>query len=84
MIFLFRLLVALAIANGSLWAWEHTGVVRSQKLPIPGATVTATQSESKLVTSTDEAGRYRFGEIAAGTWTVEVTMFGFETVSREA
>ncbi len=81
--FFVRLPVAVTLACGSLWAVEHAGVVRSQKLPIPGAVVTATQGESKLATSSDEAGRYRFEEIAAGTWTIEVSMFGFETVSRE-
>ena len=62
---------------------EHRGTVRAGELPIPGATVRATQGERESVTWTDEAGRYLFDDLSAGTWVVEVEMFSFETSRRE-
>lgn len=53
-----------------------TGVVRSAGLPIPGATVVATQSGHRITTTTDETGRYEF-DLPAGTWTVQVEMMAF-------
>ena len=58
-------------------------MVRSGTLAVPGATVTATQGERKLVTTTDEAGRYGFSNIEVGAWTVQVEMFGFSPAKRE-
>ena len=64
-------------------AAEHRGTVRAAGLAIPGATVTATQAERELVTWTNEAGTYRFDDLAPGAWTLEVEMFGFESSRRE-
>src|SRR4051812_31993304 len=55
-------------------AAELTGVVRFGGLPLPGATVIATQDGKRLSTITDGEGRYRFGDVADGTWNVEVGM----------
>src|SRR5205085_234860 len=57
--------------------------VRSGGIAIPGATVTATQGDRKVVTSTDEAGRYVFTNLAPGTWTLQVEIFGFSPANRE-
>ena len=83
MTLLSRFLVALYVSAGSVSAAEHVGLVRSNKLPIPGTSVIATQGETKLVTSTDQTGRYRFAQMQPGVWTLEVSMFGFEPVTRE-
>ncbi len=64
-------------------AAEHQGTVVARDLPIPGATVKATQGDQELLTWTDEAGGYRFEDIAPGTWVIEVEMFGFEASRRE-
>lgn len=61
---------------------RHAGVVRSAGQPIPGAVVTAVQGDKKIVTVTDEEGRYVFESLLPGTWTVEVEMVGFQTARR--
>ena len=64
-------------------AFAQSGVVKSNGLPIPGATVTAIQDGHKTVTSTDENGAYSFDNLAPGKYTIEVTMFGFRLERRE-
>src|ERR1700686_3039035 len=64
-------------------AAEHHGVVKSSGLAVPGATVTASQGEKKLVTTTDDQGAYSFADLPDGVWTIQVEMFGFSKVSRE-
>jgi hypothetical protein len=66
-----------------MWGAEQNGTVRSGAVAIPGASVTATQGEKKLVTTTDEAGRYAFSNLDAGAWTLQVEMFGFSATKRE-
>jgi len=77
-----RLGVYLLAAAQALFAAEHRGSVTSNGLPIPGATVTATQGERKLVTTTDERGRYAL-DLAPGQWTLSVSIFGFAPQRRE-
>src|SRR5271157_1435358 len=80
--YLGRLMVAWIAVSG-LMAAEHRGVVKSGGLPIPGATITATQGDKKLVTTTDDQGAYSFPDLADGTWTVEVEMMGFAKLTRD-
>lgn len=65
-------------------AFSQSGIVKSGGLPIPGATVTATQGDHKTVTTTDENGRYSFDGLAPGSYALEVRMFGFRVERREA
>jgi len=60
------------------------GTVSSGGRPIPGAALTASQGARQVATTSDESGQYLFEDLAAGTWTVEVQMFGFLTARREA
>jgi len=76
------LLIAGLTVLGGLAA-EHHGVVRFRGLSVAGATVTATQESKKVVTTTDEGGRYSFPELADGVWSVTVEMLGFGKVTRE-
>ena len=71
----------LACAGG---AFAQSGIVKSNGLPIPGATVTATQGGRKTVTTTDENGRYDFSGLTPGACTLEVQMFGFRVERRDA
>jgi hypothetical protein len=71
------------IAVSGLMAAEHHGVVKSGGLPIPGATVTATMGDKKVVTTTDDIGRYAFPNLSDGTWTLEIEMLGFAKLTRE-
>jgi len=66
------------IASGtSALARDQTGVVKSANQPIPGATVSATQGTTIVVTTTDQNGRYSL-QLGDGAWVLEVTMVGFQ------
>ena len=67
----------------ALIASEHHGVVTANGVPVPGATVTATQGDKKLVTTTDDRGAYSFPNLADGTWTIQVDMLGFGSLTKE-
>ena len=71
------MLVACFTVTGLLLASEHHGVIKSGSLPVPGASITATQGDKKVVTTSDETGYYSFPELADGTWTITVESLGF-------
>jgi len=71
------------LAVMALAASEQHGVVKSNGVPVPGATVTATQGDKKLATTTDDNGAYSFADLPDGIWTIGVEMFGFAKLSRE-
>ena len=77
-----RLFVAWIAVTGLL-ASEHHGIVKSGGLPIPGATVTATQGDKKHVTTTDEQGAYSFPDLPDGVWTIQIDMLGFATFTHD-
>jgi hypothetical protein len=77
-----RILVAW-LAVMALAASEHHGIVKSNGMPVPGATVTASQGDKKLVTTTDDSGEYAFADLPDGIWTITVEMLGFSKLSRE-
>src|SRR5262245_51894475 len=64
-------------------ATEFYGQVIFAGVAVPGATVTASQGEVRLTTSTDAQGIFRFTDIADGGWTLQVEMRGFATLSRD-
>ncbi|MEZ5402779.1 MAG: TonB-dependent receptor [Bryobacteraceae bacterium] len=76
------LLLALLVTAAS--AATHKGAVTANGLPIPGATVTASQGERRLVTSTAEDGSYAFDDLAGEGWTIRVEMFGFAAEEKPA
>src|SRR4030095_3168203 len=76
------LIVAL-FAGLTLAAADHSGQVTATGVPVPGATVTATQGDKKVATSTDPQGNYRLPELADGVWSVRVEMPGFVPVTRD-
>ncbi len=76
--------VAIAcLAAFGLAASEHHGQVDFGGLPVPGATVTATQGDKKFVAITDQQGFYSFPDLPDGTWTIEVEMLGFSTIKQD-
>jgi hypothetical protein len=77
-----RILVAW-LAVMALAAAEHHGIVKSNGIPVPGATVTASQGDKKLVTTTDDNGEYAFADLPDGIWTITVEMLGFAKLTRE-
>ncbi|HXD75071.1 MAG TPA: carboxypeptidase regulatory-like domain-containing protein, partial [Vicinamibacterales bacterium] len=75
--------VLLASTHRLLAGGEHSGQVTFGELPVPGATVTATAGDKKLVTATDESGVFKLPEATPGVWTLKVEMLGFEPVTRD-
>jgi trimeric autotransporter adhesin len=78
-----RSLVAASLVVVNLVASEQHGEVTFGGLPVPGATVTATQGEKTLTAVTDPQGAYSFPDLTDGVWTIQVEMLGFSTVKGE-
>jgi hypothetical protein len=77
------LLLSILLAVLGLQAAEHHGQVKFGGLPVPGATVTATQGDKKFVAVTDQQGDYSFPDLPDGTWTIQVEMLCFSTVKQD-
>jgi trimeric autotransporter adhesin len=78
------LLLLAALARPSLFAaGEQQGLVTFNGLPVPGATVVATQSEKKVVVASDSDGRYRLSGLGDGAYTIRVEMMGFAPLTRD-
>ena len=78
-----RLLAAVALSAAVVLASESHGTVTLGGLPIPGATVTATQGDKKVTTLTDGMGAYYFPDLADGTWNIQVDMSGFGQLKQD-
>jgi len=73
------------------FASDYFGQVTFNGLPVPGATVTATQADpstaigaSKKVSATsDGEGIYHLAALADGLWTLTIELFGFGTITRQ-
>jgi hypothetical protein len=86
-------IVALILANIVIFAQTQKpatssviqGVVQSENIPIPGAGVTATNTDTgeKVSTSTDPNGQYHIQLPAAGSYVVETSMAAFAPASKE-
>jgi hypothetical protein len=68
----------LFLGAAQLFATTHSGSVRAADQFVPGAMITATQGEKKVVAYTDEQGRYTM-DLDSGVWDIKVEMFGFTT-----
>src|SRR5258706_10979459 len=78
------MVLALLLPDAGVFAAsEHHGQVNFGGLPVPGATVTATQGDKRLTAITDQQGVYTFTDIADGIWTMQVEMLGFATQTQE-
>jgi carboxypeptidase family protein len=63
-------------------ASEYHGQVTFGGLPVPGATITATQGNQKIVAISNQQGSYSFADLADGTWKIEVEMQCFLTIEQ--
>ena len=79
----YRFVFLIGFATG-VGLYAQSGVVKSANQPIPGATVTATIGDRKIVTTTDQSGHYAFSGAPAGDCSIEVTMFGFQPASKKS
>src|SRR5262245_4128344 len=64
-------------------AAEYRGVVTGAGVPIPGATITASRADQQIVTTTDQAGVFRFSDLDDGQWTIRVEMLGFASQTQD-
>jgi hypothetical protein len=64
-------------------ASEHHGQVTFGGLPVPGASVTATEGPQQFTTITDREGLYSFPDLKDGSWTIQVTMSCFAPLKQE-
>ncbi len=62
---------------------EYHGVVTFGGLPLPGATITATQGSKQFITSSDLQGLFSFPALEAGKCTLQIQMTGFATLKQE-
>ncbi|HKN21258.1 MAG TPA: carboxypeptidase regulatory-like domain-containing protein, partial [Terracidiphilus sp.] len=68
-----------ALAAASPWR----GVVTFGGLPLPGATVTATQGTTTKTAISDADGAFQFDDLADGKWTIDIQMQTFAPVHAE-
>jgi hypothetical protein len=80
---LLRSLAAVGLVVFNLMASEQRGEVTFGGLPVPGATVTATQGEKKFTAVTDPKGAYSFPDLTDGVWAIQVEMLGFSSLKSE-
>jgi hypothetical protein len=71
------------LAVSALMASEHHGTVKFNGVPVPGATVTASQGDKKFLAITDQQGAYAFVDLPDGIWNVRVEMLCFEPMVKE-
>ena len=74
------LLAVLCLCCYPLVASEHHGTVTFGGLPLPGATVTATQGDKSFTAVTDPSGAYTFPDLADGVWSIKVEMQTFSPI----
>lgn len=77
------LLLCLLLGSGALElarATEYYGQVTFGGVPVPGATVTATQGSKTVAVLTDERGLFRFADLADGAWKIEIKLEFFESL----
>ena len=78
-----RFLIAATIcvcASIPAHASVYSGQVNFGGLPLPGATVTASQGDKSISVTTDEGGVFRFSDLPDGEWKIEVRMLCFENL----
>ena len=81
-ILFFSALVSLC-ASTLAAAAEYHGQVTFGGLPVPGATITATQGTKKLSSVSDQGGLYNFPDLPDGNWKIEVEMQCFSTMKAD-
>ncbi len=77
------LLAVLCLSAAGLTATEYHGRVSFGGLPLPGATLTASQGDRKFVAVTDLNGTYSFPDLPDGDWSIQVEMLCFATVKKD-
>ncbi len=61
-------------------ASPYAGNVTFGGLPLPGATIIATQGARRFTVTSDQSGRFRFDDLPDGPWSIEISMQCFVSV----
>jgi len=77
------LVAALLLCALSMTATEYHGRVTYGGLPLPGATIVASQGEQKVVAVTGLDGMYSFPNLADGDWSIQIEMLCFAPVKKD-
>lgn len=74
---------ALALVLGCIdaYAGRLEGIVLFGTVPVPGATITATRGEARLVTVSGDDGTYQFPVLLDGDWALRIELTGFEPLT---
>lgn len=64
-------------------ASDYYGKVSFGGLPVPGATITATQGSKIISITSDEGGVFQFDDLPDGQWKIEITMLCFQTIDTD-
>ncbi len=80
--FLICVLVWLAFSAFAA-ASPYRGTVTFGGLPLPGATITATQGAKTVTVVADQQGNFQFDDLADGAWTLDIEMLLFEKVQAQ-
>jgi hypothetical protein len=64
-------------------ASDYYGQITFGGLPVPGATITATQGTKTFTVTSDEGGVYRFADLTDGTWKIQISLQCFATLDPE-
>lgn len=76
-------IIMLAVITSSAHASEHHGQVTFNGLPVPGATITATQGAKTRSTVSDVDGDYTFVDLADGGCKIDIEMPLFVAINSE-
>jgi trimeric autotransporter adhesin len=76
------MLTWLGISGSALATGQQRGQVTFNDLPVPGATITATQGDKKVSTVSGEDGYYNLSDLAGGVWKIDVAMSFFVTLDQ--
>jgi hypothetical protein len=76
-------IVTLACACRIAAASEYYGKITFGGLPVPGATITATQGSKTITVTSDEGGIFDFDDLPDGHWKIEVAMQCFQTINTD-
>ncbi|MGA9670345.1 MAG: carboxypeptidase-like regulatory domain-containing protein, partial [Terracidiphilus sp.] len=76
-------ILALLCVSNHLVASEYHGQVTFGGLPVPGATITATQGTKKFTTISDQGGVYNFDDLPDGQWKIQIEMQCFATIQAD-
>jgi hypothetical protein len=80
---LFERTFLLVISFSIAMAAEFHGTTKTNGLPFPGVTITASQGEKKVITTSDLQGVFSFKDLTDGAWTIEAEMIGCAKASRQ-